>query len=110
MFGIIRFTVLHGALGTFRLSRRMFDGFVTSDWTWTFLSYFMPPPRMEFKALSLCPVCVCVYDKTLTMTILLKRKRYECHIWHTYSTNEFLSNDNQCQWHCDLDCDLNNKK
>ena len=63
MFGIIRFTVLHGALGTFPLSRRMFDGFVTSDWTLTFLSYFYAPPPnpgMGFKALSLCPVCVCV--------------------------------------------------
>ena len=60
MFGIIRFTVLHGALGTFRLSRRMFDGFVTSDWTWTFLSYFYAPtPEWNLRRL-VCVLSVCV--------------------------------------------------
>ena len=40
----------------------MFDGFVASYWTLSFLSYFYapPPPELEFKALSFCLVCVCV--------------------------------------------------
>ena len=38
-----------------------------------FVLFVCPHLGMEFKALSLCPVCVCVYDKTLTMAMLLKR-------------------------------------
>ena len=48
----------------------MFDGFVASYWTLSFLSYFYapPPPELEFNAqFFLSCLCVCVYGKTLTM-------------------------------------------
>ena len=64
----------------------MFDGFVASYWTLSFLSYFYAPlpPNWNLRRLVfVLSVCVCVCGKTLTMAILLKRKRYKCHIWHT---------------------------
>ena len=64
----------------------MFDGFVASYWTLLFLSYFYPPPPSNWnlrRLVFVLSVCVCVYGKTLTMAILLKRKRYKRHISQT---------------------------